>query len=53
MEYIHYSGSLAGSVNTIALIPELDISVALVANMGGINLEATALTLLNNFVNSL
>ena len=53
IKYIHYSGSIAGSVNTIAMIPELNISVALIANLGGINLESLGLSILNNFVTSL
>ena len=53
VQYIHYSGSVAGSVCTIALIPELDISVALIANLGGISLESVGMTLINNFVKNL
>ncbi|XP_054164662.1 serine beta-lactamase-like protein LACTB, mitochondrial [Oppia nitens] len=49
-QYIHYSGLVAGSVTTIALIPELNISAAMVANMGGIDLDATVLSVINQFV---
>ena len=53
LQYIHYSGSVAGSVTTIALIPELDISVAIIANLGGVSLDAIASIIINNFVLSI
>ena len=53
LKYIHYGGEVAGSVCCLAMIPELDISVALIANLGGLGLEPIALSVINNFVNSL
>jgi hypothetical protein len=35
------------------MIPQLDLSVAVIANMGGINIDSTALSIINIFIDQL
>ncbi len=53
VKYIHYGGSVAGSVCALAMIPDLDISVAVIANLGGIGLDSIGKSVLNSFVNTI
>ncbi len=53
LQYIHHSGAVAGTVTMLGMIPQLDLSVAIIANMGGINIDSTALSIINIFIDQL